>query len=164
MNGILSNAAFEQVLHRDDSQGPAPIESPDLRPLQVTVLFTGVSETLRAMENAAEMARGLNATLRLLVAYVVPYQRPVEAPPVLVEFQEALFREIALESDLETRVNIVLCRDVQDAFRTHLSPRSVVVLGSPSHWWRTREERVARRLRRLGHEVFVVYPKRTRHA
>jgi len=120
--------------------------------------------TVEALERAVELARGLNARLRLLVAQVVPYAVPLETPPVLVEFQEAVFRKMAQGYGVETRVDIVLCRDAENVFSRYLPARSVVVLGAPKRWWRTQEESLARKLRRLGHEVVVVYEKGNCHA
>jgi len=156
MNSVEAKSTFELVLHQS-RQRPGSLEETGSRPLDVNVLCTGMPATVKAIESAVELARGLHARLRLLVAQVVPYAVPLETPPVLVEFQEAQFREIVHAHDVETRVDIFLCRDAHDVFAQHLPPRSVVVLGAPKHWWRTWEERMAHRLRRSGHEVVIVY-------
>jgi len=161
-SGSEAKSVFELVLYPDRSRGPA--EDSGARPLEVNVLFTRVPATVKALERAAELARGLNARLRLLVAQVVPYGVPLETPPVLVEFQEALFRQIARGHGVETRVDILLCRDADSVFSRSLPSRSLVVLGAPHRWWRTREESLARKLRRLGHEVVMVYEKGNSHA
>ena len=163
MNSAEAKAVFELILH-ESSKRPGPAEDPGSRPLEVNVLCTSMPATVKAIENAVELARGLNARLRLLVAQVVPYAVPLETPPVLVEFQEALFRDIAQGYGVETRVDIFLCRDAEETFSEHLPPRSVVVLGARKRWWPTREEHLARRLRRSGHEVVVVYGKGNTHA
>lgn len=161
MNSVETKPVFELVLfqERQGSGTPADASAPG-RPLEVNVLCTGVPTTVKAMESAVELARGLNARLRLLVAQVVPYAVPLETPPVLVEFQEALFRDLAQGYGVETRVDIFLCRDAGEAFVRQLSPHSVVVLGTRKRWWPTTEEKLARRLRRLGHEVLVVCGKK----
>jgi len=61
---------------------------------------------------------------------------------------------IAGESPVETTVRLYLCRDSVETVKSALSPRSVVVVGGRKGWWRsTREKRLARKLRRAGHEV-----------
>ena len=168
MNSAETKPVFELVLFREgqpagpvrESQGPGPAENAGGSALEVSVLYTRMPTTVKAIESAVELARGLNARLRLLVAQEVPYAVPLETPPVLVEFQEALFRDIAKGYGLETRVDIFLCRDADETFAKRLSPHSIVVLGTPKRWWRTREEKLARRLRRSGHEVVVVYGKK----
>jgi hypothetical protein len=163
MNGVETKSSIELVLHENGAR-PVPAQEIGCRPLEVNVLFTDRPATVKAMASAAKLARGLNARLRLVVAQVVGYAVPLESPPVLVEFQEALFREMAKGQGVETRVDIFLCRDAEEAFVRHLAPRSVVVLGSPRRWWRTREERLAGRLRRKGHDVLIVYGKEHTHA
>lgn len=156
MNRVETKAVFELVLFREN-QHHDPAEFKNSRPLEINVLCTSVLATGKAIESAVKLARGLNATLRLLVAQVVPFAVPLETPPVLVEFQEALFRDIARNYGIETRVDIYLCRDAHETFACQLKPRSVVVLGARKRWWRTSEDKLARRLRRAGHEVVVVY-------
>jgi hypothetical protein len=159
MNSVETKPVFELLLFRE-SRRPGPAEDTGGRALEVNVLCTGLPATVKAMERAVELARGLNARLRLVVAQVVPYAVPLETPPVLVEFQETLFRDIARGYGVETHVDIFLCRDAGETFARHLPPHSVVVLGTPRRWWRKREEKLARRLRRSGHEVVVVYGKK----
>jgi len=167
MQGAEVKSVFDLVLHRagQPSIQPAEIGS---RALEVNVLCTRMPATLIAMERAVELARGLSARLHLLVAQEVSYAVPLESPPVLVEFQEALFRDIAKGCGLETHVGIFLCRDAEETFLRQLAPHSVVVLGARrSRGWTsvfTRERRLARRLRRAGHEVVVVYTKGNSHA
>ena len=64
-------------------------------------------------------------------------------------------RVIADKSAVETIVRIYLCRDRWQALEQALRPRSVVVIGGRKRWWPTRESRLARRLRRAGHEVIL---------
>jgi hypothetical protein len=162
MNSIEAKSIFELTIPergRESVGRPAPAEVTGGRRLEVNVLCTSVPATVRAMERAVEFARGLNARVHLLVAQQVSYAAPLETPPVAVEFQEALFRKIAQNCDVEARVDIFLCRDAEQTFLQHLPRHSLVVLGSPKRWWPTREERMARHLRRSGHEVVVVYGK-----
>jgi hypothetical protein len=55
---------------------------------------------------------------------------------------------------VETTVRLFLCRDAWDILRRVLSPNSLVVVGGRRRWW-TREVRLERRLRGLGHHVVL---------
>jgi hypothetical protein len=124
------------------------------RRLNISVVFTSVEPTLAALKEASALATSLGARVTLLVPQVVPYPIPLESPPVLVEFNERRFHVIASQSRVETRVHIYLCREKSATLASVLSPRSIVVLGGRKRrWWPTRDEVIARELRRAGHEV-----------
>ena len=121
--------------------------------LNIAVVFTSVESTLAALKEAGSLANSLGARIKLVVPQVVPYPLPLETPPVLVEFNEHRFRVIASESPVETSVQIYLCRDRFEALISVLQPGSIVVLGGKKRWWPTKDELLARQLRRAGHEV-----------
>jgi len=121
--------------------------------LNIAVVFTSVESTLAALREAGNLASSLGARIKLVVPQVVPYPLPLETPPVLVEFNEKRFRVIASESPVETGVQIYLCRDRVETLTSVLKPGSIVVLGGRKRWWPTRDERLARQLRRAGYEV-----------
>ena len=151
--GVRSNMALEKILV------PAVIPPAQTRPAQVeqkldiAVVFTSEKATIAAMKEAASLAHSLGARIDLVVPQVVPYPLPLEAPPVLIEFSDRRFREIASQSPVETSVQIYLCRDQAETLEKVLKPGSLVVMGGPRHWWPTREKLLARRLRKAGHEV-----------
>ena len=121
--------------------------------LNIAVVFTSVESTLAALKEAGNLANSLGARIKLVVPQVVPYPLPLETPPVLVEFNENRFRVIASESPVETSVQIYLCRDRFETLTSVLQPGSIVVLGGKKRWWPTKDELLARQLRRAGHEV-----------
>lgn len=121
--------------------------------LEVAVVFTSAAATIAALRKAGALADQLGARISLVVPQVVPYPLPLETPPVLREFSDCRFREIATESLIETSVRIYLCRDALETVKSVLAPRSLVVMGGSRRWWPTRERRWARSLRRSGHEV-----------
>jgi hypothetical protein len=123
------------------------------RQLNIAVVFTSVGSTLAALKEAGKLANDLGACIRLLVAQVVPHPLPLEAPPVLVEFNENRFRVIANESRVETSVQVYLGRDRFETLTSVLKSGSIVVLGGRKRWWPTKDELLARRLRRAGYEV-----------
>ncbi len=131
---------------------PAPVEQSEAR-LNVAVVFTSVDATIAALRKAGTLASRLSGRITLLVPQVVPYPLPLTSPPVLLEWNERRFRVIASEGAVETRVLLYLCRDRLETLRAVLSPRSLIVIGGRKRWWPTPERRLARTLRRAGHEV-----------
>ena len=121
--------------------------------LNIAVVFTAVETTLAALKEAGALAESLGAQITLLVPQVVPYPLPLESPPVLVNFNEKRFHVIASQSPVKTKVCIYLCRDRLETIKSVLRPGSIVVIGGRKRWWPTSEERLARKLRKAGHEV-----------
>lgn len=121
--------------------------------LNIAVVFTSVEWTLAALKEAGALASSLGARITLLVPQVVPYTLPLESPPVLIEFNERRFRVLASQGPVETSVRIYLCRDGLRTLTSVLSPGSIVFVGGRKRWWPTREKKLARQLRRAGHEV-----------
>ena len=121
--------------------------------LDISVVFTSIEPTLQALKEAGALAQHLGGRITLVVAQVVPYPLPLETPPVLVEFSENRFRVLARENPVETNVHIYLCRDRFEALTSALKPGSIVVVGWRKKWWPTKDEILARQLRRAGHEV-----------
>jgi hypothetical protein len=124
--------------------------------LEVAVVFTSVGPTLRALREASALAERLNSRINLVVPQMVPYPLPLTSPPVLLDFNERRFSVLATQSPVETTVSIYLCRDRWDALQVALKPRSLVVIGGRKGWWLRPEKRLAKQLRRAGHEVVLV--------
>jgi hypothetical protein len=123
--------------------------------LDIAVVFTTVKATLAALKRAGALATDLSARITLVVPQVVPYPLPLGNPPVPLSFNERLFRVIAGQSSIETSVRLYLCRDSLDTVLAILPPRSLVVVGARSRWWLSTDKRLARSLRRAGHQVIV---------
>jgi hypothetical protein len=146
--------AFNQALNTS-------IGNPDTAELQeqklnVTVVFTSIKATVAAMKKAGTLAESLGARITLVVPQVVPFPLELTSPPVLLEFQERRFREIAERSPVEINVKLYLCRDEMETAKTILKPHSLVVVGGRRRFWPTREKALARMLRRAGHEVVFI--------
>lgn len=145
--------AFEKRLAPATGHPAAPPTELFKHRLEIAVVFTSVAQTITALKKAGGLANRLGAKITLLVPQVVPYPLPLESPPVLIGFNERRFRVIAAESPVETSVQVYLCRDRMETLEAVLPPRSLVVIGGRRRWWPTWEMRLARRLRRGGHEV-----------
>jgi hypothetical protein len=126
--------------------------------LNVHVVCTNLEdanlESIRAAHRAAgKLARDLGARVTMLVAQVVPYPLPLERPPIAIEFTEQTALRMVSEEEVETAIEVRLCRDGEETIREALAPESVVVMSRGRRWWPIREWVLAWRLRRDGHHV-----------
>ena len=120
--------------------------------LNIVVIFTSTAATTAALKKASVLADSLSARITLIVPQVVPYPLPLTSPPVLLDFQENRFRDIAAQSSVDTRVRLYLCRDELEMLRQILPSHSLIIMGRPRKWWPSKESKLARKLR-SGHEV-----------
>jgi hypothetical protein len=123
--------------------------------LNVVVVFTSVDATVEALQKAGNLAESLGAQITLVVPQIIPFPLPLTSPPVLLDFQEKRFREIASKSPVDVLVQLYLCRDARVTLNKVLHPHSLIVVGSRKKWWPTSEARLARELKRAGHEVIL---------
>ena len=150
--------AFNRSLNSESARSePATSESDSA--LNITVVFTAVNDTIAALKKAGAMAESLGGRLTLVVLQIVPFPLPLTSPPVLLEFQEKRFREIASESPVDTTVQLYLCRDRDDTLRKALKPHSLVVIGGRKRFWPTLASRMARQLLKDGHQVILTEEK-----
>ncbi|HZU29262.1 MAG TPA: hypothetical protein VFA04_27315 [Bryobacteraceae bacterium] len=142
----------------------APARAPESR-LIIAVVFTGVQSTLVALRRAGELAAGLGAAIRVFDAHVVPYPLPLSEPDIHESHLVRQVRTVADTRPLDTTCEVILCRDPVDGLRAVLPACALVLLGGPRRWWPTRQMRLARALRRAGHEVlFLDCPREKQHA
>jgi hypothetical protein len=142
----------------DATGGPnaAAGEESDRR-LNICVIFTSLESTVSALMSAGGLAKSLGARITLLALQVVPFPRPLDSPPVRLDWNEARFQAIAEQSPVETAVRLYLCRDSVQTLKDALGSKSVVVIGGGgSRWPFTAERRLSRELRRAGHEVILI--------
>jgi hypothetical protein len=148
--------AFKKLLVPAIGRPTPPEHDASEHRLEVAVVFTSAAPTIAALKKAGALADRLGVRINLVVPQIVPFPLPLESPPVLLDFSEHRFREIAAESPVETAVQIYLCRDGWEMLKSVLAPRSLVVIGAHKRWWPTREKSLARKLRRAGHEVIFI--------
>jgi hypothetical protein len=133
-------------------------EKPKAGELEVNVVFTDTQGTLAALKTAGELARELDAKIKLIHPLAVPYAYPLERPPVPVAFTEKSLLNLACQGEAEplaTVVNFYLCRNRLQTLLEVLQPRSLVVIGGKRRWWPTAESRLAKALRSQGHQVIL---------
>ncbi len=131
------------------------------------MIFTTEQRTLAALEKASALSRDLKASVRLVVAHVVPYAYSIENPPVDLAFIKKRAVDLVLQAkpkampgDLPVMIDIYLCRQKSQTLLTVLKPNSLVVLGDKKRWWPAGESRIAAALRKNGHHVVCAYPIR----
>lgn len=128
-------------------------------PLEVNVIFTEPPATAAALRAAESFARGLGACVRLRAAIIVPWQLPLDQPPVSVSFFEQILRDLVDQQNPdapEQTIHLYICRDWVETLLEVLRPNSVVVIGCRKCWWPTGESRMVRALRAKGHRVVLV--------
>jgi hypothetical protein len=122
----------------------------------VAVVYTETQPTLAALRKAAALADGLHVRMRLLVPQVVPYPLPLDQPPVPEPFPARKLHTLLPDASVETRIDILLCRDRIEGLLPALAADSIVVMGVPKRFWPGWERRLARRLQKRGHEVLLL--------
>ena len=129
---------------------------PGYHRLSITVVFTTTRATLEALRRAGELAHELGAEIRIVAAQVTPYPLPIDAHPVNRQHFERRFHTLVPPYAIETRVEVVCCRDEQIGISQALQPHSLVIIGGRMPWWPTKARRLARLLSRAGHHVVFV--------
>jgi hypothetical protein len=135
------------------ARGHNPVDGYTETRLEVVVIFTDTSGTLAAMQMADRLAQKLEAHLRVLMPYEVPFALPLTKPAVAVSFLEDQLRTLASKVTMEIAAQIFLCRDKWRTLRLVLEAGSLVIVGDRKRWWPTPEQRLARALSKDGHHV-----------
>jgi hypothetical protein len=125
----------------------------------VNVIYTTERGTRRALEDAWGLAQGLDAHVRLVFIYAVPYSLPLTKPAVSLSFLEDKLVRLASGFSGKTSVHIFLCREAFSALEDVLPQSSLVIIGGTRHGWMTKVRRLQRQLKKLGHEVIFAYTR-----
>jgi hypothetical protein len=126
--------------------------------LDAHVIFTSHAATLAALRWVARLGTRLGTRPIVLMFYVVPYTLPLDWRAVPAGFLESRIRALKAETPVEFSARIYLSRNSKESLRQALRPASLVVVGGKQRWWPTDEQRLADRLRKEGHQVFLVDP------
>lgn len=125
--------------------------------LDVVVPFTTPEITAKVVKRAAEFASGLNASLKLIAVWVIPYPAELRFPTATQDHLTNQLSGLARQSELPVTIELVAARGRDEGYCCALPQASTVLLGIRKHWWRTREERLARALAHQGHCVSLVH-------
>ena len=130
--------------------------------LSVYVLATTDAGTRAALASAGTCARGLRARVALLVPHVVPYAQALEHPADPSAFAGERYREAAAALGLDVTIRVCVCRS-EEAVAALLPRDAIVLIGGATRprWlghlgWKTREQRLARRIECGGRRVLFV--------
>lgn len=147
-NALSSMWSRTQYSNLEETSSPAA--------LRVNVIFTDPTGTIAALKMAEKLASDMEASVKVIVAQAVSYNFDLEHPQVDIDFLRRTALDIALEQihdANESTVQVCICRDKLKALLRILTPNSLVVIGAKKRWWPTEESRLAKALRREGHEV-----------
>ncbi len=125
--------------------------------IEIVVPYTEWSLTQAVLNRAAALTAGLKARVLLVAIHTVPYPAQFECQATVHTHLVEQLVELANSCPLEVEPQVVLARSREEGFRHVLSDRSTVLLGTRTHWWRTREETLARLLVRDGHKVALLH-------
>jgi hypothetical protein len=145
-----------ETVRTSSTQLPEPSTAKEAKPrLDISVVFTSYESTLDALKAAGKLAKHLGGQITLVVPEAVPIRLPITRPPVLLDWNENRLRAMASQCEIDTTVRLILCRDSWKALAAVLKPHSLVMIGGRHGWWPTGAFRLARKLRKAGHEVIV---------
>jgi len=124
--------------------------------LDVVVPYKTPELTAAALQYATKLGEGLNIRLRLVDIHVVAYSLPLDKPSVSRQHLEDNLRNLARASGAVIYPELIFARDWEAGFRRALRPGSLVLIPIRKSWWRSRDKRMAERLRKHGHQVIWV--------
>jgi hypothetical protein len=127
------------------------------RPVEVVIPFTEWALAEATIRRAVVLAADLPVALQLIAVHTVPY--PLQfgclagVHAILVE----QLIELASDCPLPVHPRVVLARSRQDGFRSAMTERSTVLIGSRKRPWKTAEERLGDMLAEDGHQVILAH-------
>ena len=124
--------------------------------IQIVIPHRSPRQTRAALSYASIFAEGLDVKLRLVDVHVVPYGFSLDEPTVHPKHLTRRLRALAQESKVPVSAEVLYARDWEQGFRSYLRPRSVVLMAIERSWWKSRDKRLAARLRKLGHQVIWI--------
>ena len=124
--------------------------------LELSVVFTTVQHTLLSLQTAAQLAGNLEARIQLLVPDSNLYPAFLITPRTLADFTARYFLAMLPHgSDLQIKM-ISYPANTGDLWEV-LPPQSLIVMAGNRHrFWPSAEQRFARRLQEVGHEVIFL--------
>jgi len=127
-------------------------------PQGLQVVATTDAGTRRALVEASRLVNGSGARVLLLVPQIITFMSATGNARDAAAITDR-YRAMAIDAGVDARVRLCVCRRLDDIFQWMLGPRAHVVIGGRQRWWwPTAAERMARRLKALGHDVvFTAY-------
>jgi hypothetical protein len=136
-----------------------PLETrSDTTTLDIVVPFTTRPLTRAALTTAGKSSSGLAPLIRMVHTQVVPFPLQLDDAPISTA---VLRRQLApLAEEFGAHLQICFTRDAGEGLLHVLSADSLIVLAARKSWWRPRwwkspQERLAKRLTRRGYNVLL---------
>ena len=149
----MSTASELRVVPRSLVESLFEVGGPNTE--RVTVLFTDLSSTLRAIAVARGLGRALGAPVSLVVVKIPKFPVGGGQEPTTRE-AEAEALQVRLRAAGDIRCRVVAAPRASDALDVALAPGSLVVVGGRRRWWPTAASRLCRLLEAHGHYVLFV--------
>ena len=130
---------------------------PGARELEVVVPYTEWALAEATLQRAAVLAAGLNVRVRLVAVHSVPYAVSFGCPAAVHAHLVEQLVDLASRCQFPVEPQVVMARGWVEGFQYALHPDSTVLVGTRKHFWRTREESLARDLERDGHSVVLIH-------
>jgi hypothetical protein len=126
--------------------------------LRIHVIFTNPTDTRAALYAAVDIAAEMESEIAVIVPQIVPFPLPIDDPPVPLAFASEQIRRLAesVRTDhADLQGYIYLCRNPLDTLLQELPAHALVVIGARARWPFGKSKRLAKALRRNGHEVIL---------
>jgi hypothetical protein len=127
--------------------------------LGIVVPYTTTQLTQAALRHSA-VCSDLDVRVCLVDVQVVPFPCPLDQPPINKEYSQNRLEELLTDTAVPGQATVLYTRDWLEGFRRVLTPGSLVIIATKKRWWPTREEKLARALRKAGHEVMLLPVRR----
>ena len=123
-------------------------------PRQVQVIATTAEGTRSALEEAKRLSsRADSEKIVLLVPQLMSASNLLDGPGETARVTQR-YRDLAQTVGVDATVRLCHCRAYREVFRWMVGKPSVIVIGGRRRWWwPTTARRMARDLKRAGHEV-----------
>jgi len=131
--------------------------SPGERQLEIAVPYTEWALAEAVLQRAATLAAGLNLRVRLVAVHSVPYAASFGCPAAVHAHLVEQLVDLASRCPFPVEPQVIMARGWVEGFTFALDQESTVLVGTRKHFWRTREESLARGLARSGHNVALIH-------
>src|SRR5262245_37989597 len=123
----------------------------------IHVIATTFEGTRAALRAAVPLAKGSRAKLVVIVPRIVPYPADLQSSADSTPFNARRYRDVIEELGGDARIEVCMCRSMQDIVARALpADTQVVVGGATGRWLTSPEERFTDRLTRAGRRVIFV--------
>ncbi|MGO9228315.1 MAG: hypothetical protein ACLQKA_03755 [Bryobacteraceae bacterium] len=130
---------------------------PGERELEIVVPYTEWALADAVLRRAAVLAAGLNVRVRLLAVHSVAYAAPSACPATEHAHLVEQLVDLASRCPIPVEPEVVLAHGWVEGFEYALRHQATILVGTREHFWRTREENLARELARGGHNVALIH-------